>query len=91
MSFKLLFHRTSVFSVNIHELTCRYICRSEPVLPTLTFAQKRGNVTFYEWRTGKVPTVVERPAVEEAAPDTATDDAVGLSVSMMCNNQKHTV
>ncbi|KAE8283895.1 CDK5 regulatory subunit-associated protein 3 [Larimichthys crocea] len=54
-----------------------FVCEwSEPVLPTLTFAQKRGNVTFYEWRTGKVPTVVERPAVEEAAPDTATDDAI---------------
>lgn len=56
----------------------------------LTFAQRRGNVTFYEWRTGKVPTVVERPAVEEAAPDAVTEDTVGFSVSMMSINQVHT-
>uniref|UniRef100_A0A671WQG2 CDK5 regulatory subunit associated protein 3 n=1 Tax=Sparus aurata TaxID=8175 RepID=A0A671WQG2_SPAAU len=46
------------------------------ILPLLTFAQKKGNATFYEWRTGKVPTVVERPVVEEAPPDTATDDTI---------------
>lgn len=52
--------------------------RSEPVLPMLTFSQKAGNVTFYEWRTGKVPSLVERPVVEEAPPDAATEDTVGF-------------
>lgn len=66
-------------------ITCAHMLlffRSEPVLPLLTFAQKKGNATFYEWRTGKVPTVVERPVVEEAPPDTATDDTVGFTVSV---------
>lgn len=52
-------------------------CRSEPVLPMLTFAQKKGNTTFYEWRTGEVPTVVDRPVVEDAPPEAATEDTVG--------------
>lgn len=56
------------------------LCRSEPVLPMLTFAQKRGNATFYEWRTGITPTVVERPVVEEAPPDTIAEDTVGFIV-----------
>lgn len=67
-------------------ITCAHMLlsffRSEPVLPLLTFAQKKGNATFYEWRTGKVPTVVERPVVEEAPPDTVTDDTVGFTVSV---------
>lgn len=45
----------------------------------LTFAQKRGNATFYEWRTGKVPTVVERPVVDESPPDTVTEDTVSFT------------
>ncbi|XP_042363836.1 CDK5 regulatory subunit-associated protein 3 [Plectropomus leopardus] len=49
---------------------------SEPVLPMLTFALKRGNATFYEWQTGNVPTVIERPAVEEAPSETLTEDAI---------------
>ncbi|KAF7664962.1 hypothetical protein LDENG_00158970 [Lucifuga dentata] len=54
-----------------------FVCEwSEPVLPMLTFAQKRGNATFYEWRTGKEPTVVERPVVEEAPSDTVTEDTI---------------
>uniref|UniRef100_A0A7N8YPI4 CDK5 regulatory subunit associated protein 3 n=1 Tax=Mastacembelus armatus TaxID=205130 RepID=A0A7N8YPI4_9TELE len=54
-----------------------FVCEwSEPVLPMLTFVQKRGNTTFYEWRTGKVPTVVERPVVEEAPPETVTEDMI---------------
>ena len=57
------------------------ICRSEPVLPMLTFAQKKGNPTFYEWRTGKVPTVVEGPVAEEALSESVADDAVGFTVS----------
>ncbi len=50
------------------------------MLPMLTFVQNRGNTTFYEWRTGKVPTVVERPVAEEAPPDTVTADTVGLTL-----------
>ncbi|XP_030610842.1 CDK5 regulatory subunit-associated protein 3 [Archocentrus centrarchus] len=54
-----------------------FVCDwSESVLPMLTFAQKRGNTTFYEWRTGKVPTVIERPVVEESLPDTVTEDTI---------------
>lgn len=53
------------------------ICRSEPVLHMLIFGQKRGNATFYEWRTGKEPTVIERLDREEAPPDAIADDAVG--------------
>lgn len=54
-----------------------FVCEwSEPVLPMLTFVQKKGNTTFYEWRTGQVPTVVERPTVEEAPLETATDDTI---------------
>ncbi|XP_061563939.1 CDK5 regulatory subunit-associated protein 3 [Cololabis saira] len=54
-----------------------FVCDwSEPVLPMLTFAQKKGNGTFYEWKKGKVPTVVERPFVEEASADTLTEDTI---------------
>uniref|UniRef100_A0A8C6LV42 CDK5 regulatory subunit associated protein 3 n=1 Tax=Nothobranchius furzeri TaxID=105023 RepID=A0A8C6LV42_NOTFU len=52
------------------------VCRSEPVLPMLTFAQKKGNVTFYEWKTGKVPVVVERPVVEEVIPEALTENTI---------------
>lgn len=65
------------------------IHRSEPVLPILTFAQRKGNTTFYEWRTGKVPTVVERPVVEDASQDTVTEDTVSLTVSILRINQCH--
>ncbi|KAK2820703.1 hypothetical protein Q5P01_023662 [Channa striata] len=54
-----------------------FVCDwSEPVLPMLTFVQRRGNATFYEWRMGKVPTVVERPVVEDAPPETVTEDII---------------
>lgn len=56
------------------------LCRSESVLPMLVFAQKRGNTTFYEWRTGAVPTVIERQLVEDAPPDSISEDTVGFSV-----------
>lgn len=63
--------------IQLYAAFTNFVCDwSEPVLPMLTFAQKKGNTTFYEWRTGKVPTVVERPAVEEAAPDAAADDTI---------------
>lgn len=58
------------------------ICRSEPVLPMLTFVQKSGNTTFYEWRMGKVPTLVERPVVEDAPSVTATEEMVSFTVSI---------
>lgn len=67
------------------------LCRSGSVLPMLTFAQKRGNAAFYEWRTGKVPTVIERPVVEDAAPDTITEDTVSFTVSILCINQGHRI
>ncbi|XP_053170940.1 CDK5 regulatory subunit-associated protein 3-like, partial [Scomber japonicus] len=49
---------------------------SDSVLPLLTFAQKKGNATFYEWRTGNAPAVVERPVVDEAPADTVTEDTI---------------
>lgn len=63
-------------------------CRSEAVLPMLTFVQKRGNATFYEWRTGKTPTVVERPVVEEAPAAAITEDTVGTTVTRNQNARK---
>ena len=59
------------------------VCRSDPVLPMVTFAQERGNTTFYEWRTGTVPTVVERPVVEDEPPDAATEDTVSFTGSIL--------
>lgn len=56
-------------------------CRSEPVLPMLTFAQTRGNTTFYEWRTGEVPKVVDRPVEEDAPPEAATEDTVSTRLT----------
>lgn len=46
----------------------------------LTFVQKRGNATSYEWRTGNTPTVVERPVVEEAPAHAITENTVGMTV-----------
>uniref|UniRef100_A0A3B4ESE7 CDK5 regulatory subunit associated protein 3 n=1 Tax=Pundamilia nyererei TaxID=303518 RepID=A0A3B4ESE7_9CICH len=63
--------------IQLYAAFTNFVCDwSEPVLPMLTFAQKRGNATFYEWRTGKVPTVVERPVVGESPPDTITEDTI---------------
>lgn len=55
-----------------------FVCDwSDAVLPMLTFVQKKGNATFYEWRTGSVPSVVERPAVEgAAAAESVTEDTI---------------
>lgn len=64
------------------------LCRSEAVVPMLTFVQKRGNATFYEWRTGKTPTVVDRPVVEEAPADAITEDTVGMTVRRNQNARK---
>lgn len=54
----------------------------------LTFVQKRGNVTFYEWRTGKTPTVVERPVEEEAPADAITEETVGMTATRNQNARK---
>ncbi|KAM8837628.1 CDK5 regulatory subunit-associated protein 3 isoform 1-T1 [Spinachia spinachia] len=63
--------------IQLYTAFTHFVCDwSEPVLPMLTFAQKRGNPTFYEWRMGKVPTVIERPVVEGAPPDTLADDSI---------------
>ncbi|XP_072229513.1 CDK5 regulatory subunit-associated protein 3 isoform X2 [Leuresthes tenuis] len=63
--------------IQLYAAFTKFVCDwSEPVLPMLTFAQKRGNTTFYEWRTGKVPTVVEGPVLEEALSESVADDAI---------------
>lgn len=49
---------------------------SEEVLPLLRFVQKKGNTTVYEWKTGNVPTVIERPVMEEAPPDVVTEETI---------------
>ncbi|CAK6977322.1 CDK5 regulatory subunit-associated protein 3 [Scomber scombrus] len=63
--------------IQLYTAFTNFVCEwSDSVLPLLTFAQKKGNATFYEWRTGNAPTVVERPVVEDAAPDAVTDDTI---------------
>uniref|UniRef100_A0A1A8DZA3 CDK5 regulatory subunit associated protein 3 n=1 Tax=Nothobranchius kadleci TaxID=1051664 RepID=A0A1A8DZA3_NOTKA len=63
--------------IQLYVAFSNFVCNwSEPVLPMLTFAQKKGNVTFYEWKTGKVPVVVERPVVEEVIPEALTENTI---------------
>ncbi|XP_033840433.1 CDK5 regulatory subunit-associated protein 3 isoform X2 [Periophthalmus magnuspinnatus] len=63
--------------IKLYTAFANFVCEwSEPVLPMLTFVQKRGNTTFYEWRMGKVPKAVERPVVEEATLETVTDGTI---------------
>ncbi|XP_019743373.1 CDK5 regulatory subunit-associated protein 3 isoform X2 [Hippocampus comes] len=63
--------------IQLYTAFTNFVCEwSEPVLPILTFAQKRGNATFYEWRTGKVPTAVERPHVEETPVEAPAEDTI---------------
>ncbi|XP_017291987.1 CDK5 regulatory subunit-associated protein 3 [Kryptolebias marmoratus] len=63
--------------IQLYAAFTNFVCDwSEPILPMLTFAQKKGNKTFYEWRTGNVPMVVERPAVEDGPPDAVTEDTI---------------
>ncbi|KAM3859624.1 CDK5 regulatory subunit-associated protein 3 [Diretmus argenteus] len=63
--------------IQLYTAFTNFVCEwSEPVLPLLIFVQRRGNTTFYEWRTGEVPTVVERPVMEEAPPDTVTEETI---------------
>lgn len=68
-----------LFYVNVRPLCSDlWVDRSEPVLPLLTFVQKKGNTTFYEWRTGNTPVIVEKPVMEEAPADTVTEETVSL-------------
>ncbi|XP_051968735.1 CDK5 regulatory subunit-associated protein 3-like [Xyrauchen texanus] len=54
-----------------------FVCGwSEPVLPMLRFVQQKGNTTVYEWKTGNVPTVIERPVMEEAPLDVVTEETI---------------
>uniref|UniRef100_A0A8C5HPK6 CDK5 regulatory subunit associated protein 3 n=1 Tax=Gouania willdenowi TaxID=441366 RepID=A0A8C5HPK6_GOUWI len=54
--------------IQLYAAFTHFLCDwSEPVLPLLTFAQRKGNVTFYEWKHGEAPTSVERPTVEKQA------------------------
>uniref|UniRef100_A0A673BPU5 CDK5 regulatory subunit associated protein 3 n=1 Tax=Sphaeramia orbicularis TaxID=375764 RepID=A0A673BPU5_9TELE len=63
--------------IQLYTAFTNFVCEwSEPVLPMLTFVQKKGNSTFYEWRTGNVPKVVERPVVEEAPAEEVTEDMI---------------
>ncbi|KAJ8384226.1 hypothetical protein AAFF_G00207740 [Aldrovandia affinis] len=63
--------------IQLYGAFTRFVCDwFEPVVPMLTFAQQRGNTTVYEWRTGSPPSVVERPSVEEAPPDTVTEETI---------------
>ncbi|KAK1793964.1 hypothetical protein P4O66_010881, partial [Electrophorus voltai] len=63
--------------IKLYAAFTNFVCDwSEPVLPMLSFVQQKGNATMYEWRTGSAPTVIERPVVEEAPPDTATEEKI---------------
>ncbi|TRY86550.1 hypothetical protein DNTS_002572 [Danionella cerebrum] len=53
---------------------------SEEVLLMLRYVQSNGNTTVYEWKTGNVPTVVERPVMEEAPPDVVTEETIDWGV-----------
>ncbi|XP_061764112.1 CDK5 regulatory subunit-associated protein 3 isoform X1 [Nerophis ophidion] len=63
--------------IQLYTSFTNFVCEwSEPVLPMCTFVQRRGNATFYEWRTGTAPTVVERPHVEDTPPEALAEDAI---------------
>lgn len=63
--------------IQLYSAFTNFVCEwSEPVLSMVTFVQQKGNTTFYEWRTGKAPTVIERPVMEEAPPDTVTEETI---------------
>ncbi|KAL1264495.1 hypothetical protein QQF64_004850 [Cirrhinus molitorella] len=64
-------------AIKFYAVFTNFVCDwSEEVLPILRFVQKKGNTTIYEWKTGNVPTVVERPIMEEAPPDVVTEEAI---------------
>ncbi|KAL0984228.1 hypothetical protein UPYG_G00138800 [Umbra pygmaea] len=63
--------------IQLYTAFANFVCDwGEPVLPMLTFVQLRGNTTFYEWRTGRAPAVIERPVMEDAPPDTVTEELI---------------
>ncbi|XP_077482809.1 CDK5 regulatory subunit-associated protein 3 isoform X1 [Stigmatopora argus] len=63
--------------IQLYTAFTNFVCEwSEPALPMLTFAQKRGNATFYEWRTGKEPTAVDRPSMEETPEEAPVEEAI---------------
>uniref|UniRef100_A0A667XE38 CDK5 regulatory subunit associated protein 3 n=1 Tax=Myripristis murdjan TaxID=586833 RepID=A0A667XE38_9TELE len=73
--------------IKLYSAFTNFVCQwSEPVLPLLTFVQKRGNTTFYEWRTGEAPTVVDRPVVEEAPLDAVNEETVGWPLTVYERN-----
>ncbi|XP_061764113.1 CDK5 regulatory subunit-associated protein 3 isoform X2 [Nerophis ophidion] len=68
--------------IQLYTSFTNFVCEwSEPVLPMCTFVQRRGNATFYEWRTGTAPTVVERPHVEDTPPEALAEDALEAFLS----------
>ncbi|KAJ7987573.1 hypothetical protein DPEC_G00327880 [Dallia pectoralis] len=63
--------------IQLYAAFTKFVCDwDQPVLPLLTFVQLRGDTTFYEWRTGGAPAVIERPVMEEAPPDTVTEETI---------------
>ncbi|XP_034049442.1 CDK5 regulatory subunit-associated protein 3 isoform X2 [Thalassophryne amazonica] len=63
--------------IQLYGTFTKFVCEwTKPILPMLTFVQKRGNTTYYEWRTGNVPTAVEKSVPAEAPPDTTTEDVI---------------
>ncbi|XP_072523233.1 CDK5 regulatory subunit-associated protein 3 [Salminus brasiliensis] len=64
-------------AIQLYTAFTNFVCDwSEPVLPMLSFVQRKGNTTVYEWRTGSAPTVIERPVVEELPSDTVTEETI---------------
>ncbi|XP_060795882.1 CDK5 regulatory subunit-associated protein 3 [Neoarius graeffei] len=64
-------------TIKLYTAFTKFVCDwSEPVLPMLSFIQQKGNTTMYEWKTGNVPAIIERPVVEEAPPDTVTEETI---------------
>ncbi|KAI5103298.1 CDK5 regulatory subunit-associated protein 3, partial [Silurus meridionalis] len=64
-------------TIKFYTAFTKFVCDwSKPVLPMLSFIQQKGNTTIYQWKTGIVPTVIERPVVEEAPPDTVTEETI---------------
>ncbi|XP_047673710.1 CDK5 regulatory subunit-associated protein 3 [Tachysurus fulvidraco] len=64
-------------TIKLYAAFTKFVCDwSEPVLPMLSFVKQKGNTTVYEWKTGKVPAVIERHLVEEAPLDTVTEETI---------------
>lgn len=64
-------------AIRLYTAFTNFVCDwSEQVLPMLSFVQRKGNTTVYEWRTGSAPTVIERPVVEDLPPDAVTEETI---------------